>query len=592
MIVIERELTADEAESVSGKQVLDLNHQTAGAQNRTKLFRWLDEAEAHPIRFSNAGKSVSISDFMALDGHSYWLHVRARIFYQLFRQAQLLDRLPENTDFRTIQTVYAHPENHDFWTRWAPQAVCIIPSFPAKSSTQPSRREALRWLYDAFKRSFRTLPTSSTPVIFFSNVFYNRAGADGFREDRQFETLFAARPEGTLRLELMPVPPKSMTADDLLVADAPPFRYANVRLDAVLVRFLLRHPHHIVQAIWHLKTLRKRFAAPFYHEGLGDTPDSVWASLFRTHLQKTRGSVIICHLSRLAATNWLRTIRPRVVAGSSENNSIGRTIIEAARSLDIPTLGLQHGNIDPHNADYRFSATLMPQAAPDVFGVWGEETRNWLIENSHYHPARTIAVGRMVADQAGQADADANLIQFKQKQKRPLLLFASQAQGLFDEYRTLAASEVAAFCRAEGYCCVVKPHPRETDDGLYRKTFTEAGISERLLEVQGDLYAMISAADLGGTCYSTVAWEMMWAGLPCVIFDPLQLDLLRVQKLPFVYSFKRTEIPFSDWKQALETHRADAKTAAEAKLGPADGQCSARVWALLDELAASPDFIG
>lgn len=572
MILVERNLSASEqAQLPNDIAHIDLRQTLESSTYQTALFAWLDAPNATTLD----GKPLATA--LSLSGRSYWLHVRGRVFYTLLRQAQLLDRLPSSLVFEDVKAIYALAAHRSFWQTWFPHAAIYTEASPPSLSSQTAVLDHRYFIWLA-KQALKSRRPPPTDVVVFSNIFYNQTQAAGPMPDTHLHSLLEnlSKNHKILRLELMPLPPKGVS---LSLADLQPREraYPNETLDVLLAHYLRRHPLKLLRLFRAYKRLKKE---------ISDATITVQTQKFptidaiKTVLKQTTASILGCELCFLAVRDWLKHQKPKWVIGTSENNSIGRTVIEAAKSLQIPTAGLQHGAIEAHNADYRFHPSEMPHAAPDVFFAWGEETRAYLLRQSHYTPKNTYAVGRLQADLLGMPSPDPHLTAFKNRTKRPLLLFASHAQGLFDEYRLMVAPLLAQFCKENGLACVVKPHPRETDDGIYRKAFEAAGLSAALLEATGDLYAMIAASDFGAACYSTVAWEMLWKGLPLIIFDPLHLNLLNLRKETAVFFADETR-SFQDWQASLPQHQAAGQALAIARLGPADGQTAARIIAHL-----------
>jgi hypothetical protein len=569
MILIERTLTEQEEKSLEAFKtsvvlnIAEASHQPqnpANANASTALFEWIDHTENHRI------DGESYAEYFSVNHYSYWLYVRGRIFYTLFRQAQLLDRLPPDVALNEVEIVYAEATNLAFWQRWTPQAKIIPNPLTEAQSARKSwlnnaylsaLRQQMRMAKQAFSQKFE--------AVVHSNIFYNEE-RNGIIHDKALHALLdtPSAQSKILRYELVPLPPKGVK-QPLEATHSLPRAYPNVTLDGILATYLMRHPFKITSAYLNLRRLKKRFRGAFRHSFAFANHNETWQKLLQETIQKVATSVVICDLVRQANEWFLAKIKPQYIIGTSENNSLGRAFFEAAKSLQIKTFGIQHGSIDPHNIDYRFRNMSSPNL-PDVFFAWGTETRDYLIRKSGYAPENTFAVGRLAADDIGTPTPDATLRSFKANRGKPLLLFASQAQGMFDEYRAAVAPILAQFCQENGLCCIVKPHPREVDDGIYRKAFVEKGVQEDLLEAQGELYAFIAAADFGATCYSTVAWEMLWMDKAIIVFDPFNLDLMQVRGKSFIF-FPDESRPFSTWKQDLPHHLAEGKAAAEAKLG-------------------------
>ncbi len=575
-IVTDRDLTAEEQQKCISKTIIDLRQTEMQSIHQVAILQWLDRSDEVKVN------GLAVKDFCAIGGESYWLHVRARIFYRLFRMAQQLDRLPIDLDLATITEVYSHSAATPFWRVLLPHAKLHAVPLQDQRKAMPVRFN-LPYLKHLLQLSYALKKLPKEGIWVFSNIFYNQLGADGVMTDRVFHPLFTALGPNARRLELLPIPPKGLEQLPHLLRQ-PLTPYPNTTLDAILINFLLHHPTKILHTLWQIGQYKKRLDNKAIIQGPFTVLSPFWEAQFRDALSQSLPSIPVFHLCKKSLLRFFAQTNPIAVIGSSENNSIGRTVIEAAKTRGIQTIGYQHGSIDRHNADYRLASHEIPDAIPDFFCCWGDEVREYLVSECHYPPEKTVTVGRIATGLEAGVVPNEQMIRFKDRQQRPILLFASQAQGMFDEVRTLSGPLLAQFCARNHFSCVVKPHPRETDDGLYRQAFAEAGIKDQLLEIQGGLFPMIAAADVGATCYSTVGWEMMWMGLPLLLLDPLKLDLLKLRDAPFVYTLNgHQDPPFNVWMKHIAEHRAAGKQAAIRKLGPLEGNAVARILALLNK---------
>jgi hypothetical protein len=575
VIVVDRVLNAKEAADLAGRPVLDLRGgvRPAATPAQDALIAWIDRAHA----FSLAGQPVDA--YFGWAGHSYWLHVRARLFFDLFGDAQLLDRLPDRGVLPQIERVYCDATAAGFWARWAPQARRVVaPAEPAAAPGDAPKRQLLR-------PSLRRLPellgalrqARSRPWggVFFSMSSYNVTRPEGLW-DRQLGPLFDRHREGDwLRLEYEPLAGRL-----LALRQVAPRLHPTLSTDAVLAAYLLRRPLALAGMLRAYRALRRRFACALQYDYPFPFGGAVWEAMLHASIRRLPASIGLFDLLRRAFEWLLDDLSPRFAVATGENNSIGRLFVEAARRCGLPSFGIQHGIIAPHNVDYRFSTEEVQHAFPDHFLAWGEAARTFLSTQSHLDRGRIHVVGRLLSDALVDIAPDPRLLAFKQGQGRALLFFASQPQQN-PKNRDAAAHQLAAFCRAHGLCCAVKLHPGETDDGLYRRVFDAQGLPDRWLMHDGALYSAIAACDYGATCFSTVALEIMSLRKPLVVFDPFGLDLLEMRRYPSVYHVGADQEPFDRWKLQQAAHVAFNEQLAEAVLGPWDGQVAARVEAVL-----------
>jgi len=206
-----------------------------------------------------------------------------------------------------------------------------------------------------------------------------------------------------------------------------------------------------------------------------------------------------------------------------------KSILDAAKSCGIKTLGLQHGSIPPHHVTYRFTPDdiLNANPIPDTTLVWGTYWKEVLTTYGHYPSERVQIVGQPRTDiipllkglnkRAVISDLD---------EKRPLVVFASQLQP-DPSMRERAARDVfRAAAKDPSYQLVVKLHPRERDLSYYAAIADEEDCKDYLQIAQVDLYCLLAVCDILITCYSTVGGEAVYFYKPLIILDHLQQDMM------------------------------------------------------------------
>ena len=579
MIVLDRSLAPAEAAALPTDGVFDLHGAPPTGRRRARdaVLAWLDDAYRHTF------DGRPMDDFFGLDGVSYWLNVRFRLFFDLYADAGLLDRLPEPDFVDRIRTVYCDAHTADFWSRWAPAAERVLPADEEPSTAPPTPWTAFARRYlrplPARWAALRRAERASWTALFFSSTAYNIRRPDGLW-DRQFGPLFDRYPaERWLRVEYEPLPRKDLALRESGPRTGPRL-HPTLSTDAILAGHLAAHPLAVVRLVRDIRRLRRRFAGPLERSYTFPFLDERWGVRLGRTVRGLAPSVALFHLLRQAFARTLARQRPAYVVATSENNSIGRLFVDAARTQGIETYGVQHGLIQPDSPDYRLSEAEAARGLPDHFFCWGESTRAYLVEQSHYPPDRVHAVGRLLSDTLADVAPDPAVEAFGAEREKPVLFFASQPQP-YPKNRAVAADLLAAFCRLHGFCCVVKLHPRESDDELYRRAFSAHADPADLLLHDGAVPAIVGAARYAATCYSTVAWEIMSLERPLLIFDPLHLDLLRLRGRGAVYHADLDPASFVRWKEAETEHVQANARLARALIGPIDGGVAERMRRIL-----------
>lgn len=570
MILVDRVLSAEERSDAPTGALLDVTDRVPRSGEGTVsafLFDWLD-ALGEPARCRDVAR------FFELDGHDYWLHVRARIFYALYADARELDRLPDPARAGEVQVAYVPADRAAFWRRWAPGVRVVLPAgAPVREAERSSSlRRVLDLLHRASAGPRHVLPVLSDPPegLFFSPSSANVA-ANGTTRDRIIGALLDPSSPGRLRIEYEPPPTRGRAP-----AASPSSCHRTVSTSAIVATYLFRNPLEPARLLRAHRALSARFATPppFAPEpGFGD---AVWRNRLGTAVRDTAASIVQLHLYRRAFRWFLAETSPRYVVVVGESNAAGRTFVEEAKRRGVLTFGVQHGTIDPGNVDYRSVGPDAARDTPDHFFAWGPRARRFLVEESGWNESRVHVVGQLHADTRAEAAPHTEALAFKRAQGRRLLFFASQQQPQVPRNRLLAAERLARLCVAEDLCCAVKLHPGERDDDLYARAFEAAGGSERLRVLDGDVAGLIAASDMGGTCYSTVIWDTMAMEVPALVFDPYRLDWLRLRDVPSVWHVDDVE-GFSSWYEERERHVRANRVIAEDVLGPRDGRVRERM---------------
>jgi len=576
MVLIDRPLNEAEKNEISVRNKVDITAvESNGNRIKKDILAWIDTAEVQSVN------GQSPTHFFSVDGESYWLQIRARFFYELYNDAQILDRIPNLEVLSEAEIVYCEPAQVGFWKRWTPNAELKISSGAAKSKTKTETP------FNRLKYAFRNqtkikhLLTPSFDGMVFSGMM-STVLRDGFLVDKKLETFYEVCPSSVVRLEYQTVPKYNPKTVHTTLFDNPR-RTPTLPSDVLLFLFAKTHPIKCITAFTKaFSRIRKQETLQF--EYTFDFKNEVWQSYLTELWGQYRFSFVHFHVFR-AMFKWVLTkINPAFVLATAESNSIGRTFIEEAKKLGVLTFGIQHGDISPHNIDYRYSKELTKNAFPDYFFSWGTQSKTYLNTQSHIEFERMYAVGQIEYDEVFKELAPEKEIEaFRQERNKPVLFFGSQQQQN-QKSRVETARLLAEFCSKNDWCCSVKLHPREDRDGLHRAMFKEIGKEEDILMVDCNVYSAIQASDYSATCYSTIAWEVMGMKKPLIIIDPLQLNLLKLRDLESVLYVTGTEHDFEEWNKNMEKHiEANYKISTE-KLGPRDGATSKRVASVINEL--------
>ncbi|WP_423130100.1 CDP-glycerol glycerophosphotransferase family protein [Gaoshiqia sp. Z1-71] len=224
-----------------------------------------------------------------------------------------------------------------------------------------------------------------------------------------------------------------------------------------------------------------------------------------------------------AARRFFLKTPVKAVIASDENSPLPRSILDAAKSCGIKTVGIQHGTIHDLHPAYRYTPYDRDHnIMPDLTLVWGTFWEQFLIEKANY-PSGSVAVTGQL-----RTDIIPRLIQrhqeFALSSKR--VIFASQPQR-DPNLRYQAAFDVfSAIARLENCRLVLRLHPREfADVDYYTQIAAEAGCTNYDIDISSDLYTLIASCDLLITCFSTVGAETIYFNKPLIVLDHLRQDI-------------------------------------------------------------------
>ncbi len=210
-----------------------------------------------------------------------------------------------------------------------------------------------------------------------------------------------------------------------------------------------------------------------------------------------------------------------------ENSPRIKSILDAAKTCGIKTVGIQHGTIHDLHPAYMFTEQDSKRnLVADYTLVWGESWRKLLSNKGHYDPKTLVITGQIRTDIIPLLTNQNVNDLIKVPDNSKIILFASQPQQ-DPELREKSALDVfSAVKDIPDLHLIVKLHPAEFGDFNYYKALAErAGCRNFQLVLQVDLYLLISVADAVVTCFSTVGAETVYFSKPLIILDHLKQDI-------------------------------------------------------------------
>lgn len=225
------------------------------------------------------------------------------------------------------------------------------------------------------------------------------------------------------------------------------------------------------------------------------------------------------------------------VTSIDENSPRIKTILDAARSNDIPVFGIQHGTMHNLHPAYIYTPEDKERRmVPDVTFVWGEHWKEFLEKSGNYPESSLVITGQVRTDIIPALHKRGRKMGHPFPAGKKIVVFASQPQR-DPKLRRQAALDVFNAVRENDMIhLVLKLHPAERNDvHYYRNIADEAGCRNYSVVLQYDLYLLISQCDVMVTCFSTVGAETVYFGKPLVILDHLKQDIQQYHREGIAY---------------------------------------------------------
>jgi hypothetical protein len=243
--------------------------------------------------------------------------------------------------------------------------------------------------------------------------------------------------------------------------------------------------------------------------------------LFRS-LHSTSGFYLFRYF---AARKYFANSTLKAIVAGDENSPLTKSILDAAKSCGIKTIGLQHGTMHDLHPAYLYTPNDRKNwIMPDLTITWGKYWEDFLTERGNYPPGSVVSVGQIRTDiipvllrneKAGNEKQAGVVVFASQPQRDPELRY----QAAFDVFKAAMSIPDAKL--------IVKLHPREfADVDYYTQIASEAGCTNFGIDKTSDLYQLIALSDVVITCFSTVGTETVYFHKPLVILDHLQQDIM------------------------------------------------------------------
>jgi surface carbohydrate biosynthesis protein (TIGR04326 family) len=198
------------------------------------------------------------------------------------------------------------------------------------------------------------------------------------------------------------------------------------------------------------------------------------AALYVPLLRKAVGQTHEWSQKVAAATSSLRTVgNVRAVLLMGEMYPMAMPMIAAARSLGIPTIGVQHGTIFPMHLIYTVPKAQVESApTPDRFAIYGEFAEETLTKLGQFPKDRAIIVGSPRFDHLIREPLDSSAArrQLDLPSDKSVVLFATQ---VYPWFKTAAQALFESVRARDDVVVCVKAHPHDRSFDEYRRLAAE-----------------------------------------------------------------------------------------------------------------------
>ena len=355
-----------------------------------------------------------------------------------------------------------------------------------------------------------------------------------------------------------------------------------------------------LKAFGHAVSVRNRFmsapslATAFSHRGISFADLSA-EDFGRTLLHQVPWAAR-CLLEFEAA---FAALDPRLVCLYAESSGLGRAAIEAARTLRVKTLGVQHGILYPNYYSYERTTedVALGTPIPTTTAIYGNDGVRLLESTFRYPKERVVATGSprydTLAAEIATVSRDERRKSLGIGASEKLIVLASRYSGIRDTHKASGpafAGLLKAVREIQGARLIVKPHPAESANA-YDPDLAASGLGDRARVItDGSLTDLLPAADLLVTVESLSATEALVAGVPVVVLrHPSNLrDLVTsgaaigvpdgADPRPPIESLLSDETIRAEWRSAREAFLKDVARGV-------DGQALDRLLALISRMA-------
>jgi glycosyltransferase involved in cell wall biosynthesis len=210
----------------------------------------------------------------------------------------------------------------------------------------------------------------------------------------------------------------------------------------------------------------------------------------------------------------------------AESSGYGRVALEAARSLGVPSVAIQHGILYPKYFSYRHDPDEGGCPRPTATALFGEAARDFLLDAGRYDPQSLVTTGSpkfdALLETAQGFDRAALRARHGIGDAQLFVLVASRYHGILPTHRSIGSAFsplLRAAASRPDVRIVVKPHPAEGREE-YQGAIAEVGLEgASVVAPDADLVELLWAADILVTVESLSAVEALVLGRRVLVLN-------------------------------------------------------------------------
>jgi hypothetical protein len=230
------------------------------------------------------------------------------------------------------------------------------------------------------------------------------------------------------------------------------------------------------------------------------------------------------------AVQMIKDEKPNLILLVNEYSWRERSLVFAAKLLNIPVMAIQHGVIHEFHRGYMYGEKEITLGCPlpDITAVYGYYYYNLLTEISSYPKDRVIVTGQPRYDHLFAVEQKYSRNQVIDKYKidpnSKIILWTTQCHGLSMK-ENIVNFETAFNCidnlKEEDITLIIKQHPGETNKytKLIYRFLKKYKINVIITAKDADTYELIYACDVLMTKSSTTVLEAILLDKPVIVLN-------------------------------------------------------------------------